>query len=315
MVEAQGGKMMTCALALALVLAGCSGVGVAQTTAPQAGDASADGTIVTAADAKPRSKVQLTGDAWELLKGAMADDKHPDIRMQALAALGTMGSNARSTKMIVAAYDDKDVDVRTAAVLATAQTRDRALLPGLHRLLDDREPQVAFTAANTLWRMGDHAGADLLMTVVDGDRKASAGLVHGSMHSANREMHDPAALAKLGATEGASMLLGPFGFGITAYEYMKRNGGDSARVKAVEDISQTRTPDVRTTLLAALRDKDPAVRAAAAKAVRLYHDKDVEAALALLLADSKKPVQYSAAAAYLVCVGAVAAPPAVPLTP
>jgi hypothetical protein len=150
---------------------------------------------------------------------------------------------------------------------------------------------------------------------VDGDRKASAGLVHGSMHSANREMHDPAALAKLGATEGASMLLGPFGFGITAYEYMKRNGGDSARVKAVEDISQTRTPDVRTTLLAALRDKDPAVRAAAAKAVRLYHDKDVEAALALLLADSKKPVQYSAAAAYLVCVGAVAAPPAVPLTP
>ena len=170
-------------------------------------------------------------------------------------------------------------------------------------------------AANVLWRMGDHSGEDILLAVVDGERKAGSGLVHGGMHQASREMHDPASMAKLGAMEGASLLLGPFGFGVTAYEYAKKNGGDSGRVKAVEDIAQGKTPEVKKTLMEALRDKDPGVRAAAAVAVRGDRDPDVAAELAKMFGDSKRPVQLSAAAAYLVCVGEVALPPAVPLTP
>jgi hypothetical protein len=57
---------------------------------------------------------------------------------------------------------------------------------------------------------------------------------------------------------------------------------------------------------------DPTVRAAAAKAIRVYHDEETAKALALLFMDPKKPVQFSGAAAYLVCVGAVAMPPRTP---
>jgi hypothetical protein len=261
---------------------------------------------------KPKSQAQLTTEAWKMLTDAVTDDKHNEIQIQGLSALGTMGRDRRSSKMIVDALGDTDVDVRTAAVLAIGQTRNRMLLPRVRKMLDDKEPQVAYTAAVTLWRMGDHSGEDLLMAVIDGDRKASAGLMNGSMHAANRELHDPAALAKMGALQGASMLLGPFGFGITAYEYIRKSGGgDSARVTAIELISESKTPDVRDELIGALKDKDQAVRAAAAKALRGYREPKVSQAIALLFDDPKLPVQLVAAASYLISSGAVTMPPPV----
>ena len=283
-----------------------------QTSTPSADP---DAAIVTADD-HPKSRAELVTEAWKLLEDALADDKHAETRIQGLAALGTMGSDARAGKMIVAAYEDKDVDVRTAAVLATGETRNHALIPQMKKLLNDPEPLVAFTTASTLWKMGDHAGEDLLVAVVDGDRKASANLIHGSMHEANKELHDPAALAKIGAMQGASMLLGPFGFGITAFEYIKRNGGgDSPRVTAIEEISQSHTPATRRELLGAVTDKDPGVRAAAAKGLRSFRDAEVNHALAMLFMDPKKPVRFSGAAAYLISAGAVVLPRPVPLNP
>jgi len=274
-----------------------------------------DAQVVTS-PAHPQSKTELTATAWKLLEDALvADDKHVDIRIQGLAALGTMGANARTAKMITGAFADKELDVRTAALLAAAQTKNHALIPAMRPLLDDKEPQVAFAAACALWKLGDHSGQDLLVDVINGDRKANPSLVHGGMHQANRELHDPAALAKLGALEGASALLGPFGFGITAYEYIKKNGGNSARVAAIEDISQSHTPEVHKVLLDALTDKDPTVRAAAARAVRVYKDADTQKALAMLLGDSKRPVQLQAAAAYLIAAGVVATPPPTPVQP
>ena len=91
---------------------------------------------------------------------------------------------------------------------------------------------------------------------------------------------------------------------------MKRNGGNagSPRVVAIEDISQLKSPAVRSELLGAVTDKDQSVRAAAAKALSSYHDAEVNQALALLLQDSKKPVQLEGAASYLISVGAVATP-------
>ena len=95
----------------------------------------------------------------------MVDAKHPQTRIQGLAALGLLRS-PRSEKMIVDAMADPDVDVRTAAALAAGQTRDRNLTTPLRNLLDDKEPQVAFTAASTLWKMNDKSGEDILMAVV-----------------------------------------------------------------------------------------------------------------------------------------------------
>ena len=246
--------------------------------------------------------------AWSLLTSALADRKHSDVRIQALAALGLLGGNPRSLKLIIDTFADPDVDLRTAAVLAAGQTRSPLVTTDLRRMLDDKEPQVDFAAATALWKMNDRSGEDVLIAVVDGDRRTGAGLVGGTMHTMDRDLHNPGELARLGAMQGASMLLGPFGFGIAAIEYMRKNGGDAARVSAVEEIAENHTAPIRARLIAALGDRDVAVRTAAAKALASYHEPEVAPALANDFEDAKAPVRLTSAASYLVSTGAVAPP-------
>jgi hypothetical protein len=252
--------------------------------------------------------------ASSMLQDAVTDDKHPQTRIQALAALGLLRS-PDSERMIGNAMLDADVDVRTAAALAAGQTRDPNLTTSLRNLLDDKEPQVAFTAALTLAKMGDRSGEDILMAVVDGDRRTQAGVLHGTEHKISRELHNPAKLAKLGATQGAAMLLGPFGFGITAIEFIRQNGGDAARAAAIEQIAQEKTEPIHRELLDALKDKDPGVRAAAAKALVDYHDQETQDAVYSLLLDPKDPARLTAAAAYLRIMGVPGPLEAKPLRP
>ncbi len=258
--------------------------------------------------AKAKSPAELRDKAWTMLTTA-AQDNHAETRVQALAALGTMGGNTRSLALIKDAMKDTDVDVRVAAALAAGQTKSPNVTTGLRTLLDDKEPAVAFIAALTLWKMHDRSGEDVLKAIVDGDRKTSAGMMHGTKHSINKQLHDPAAMAKYGATQGAYYFLGPFGIGLTAWEYLHKNGGDTARISAIEAIAQNHTAPIRAQLIDAMDDKDLGVRAAACKALARYHDKDVPAALGKVFDDSKPPVRLTAAAAYLISTGAVSGSP------
>jgi HEAT repeat protein len=270
------------------------------TTSPNEKSAAPDDTEIVPTDRLHRTVAENTAEAWTTLTNALKDPKHPDVRIQALAALGTLGNNVRAENLITAAMKDPDFDVRTAAILAAGQTKDRNLTTPIRNMLDDNEPQVAFTAATTLWKMNDHSGEDILVAVVNGDRKATAGLKDSTKHTIAKDLHSPSTLARIGALQGASILLGPFGFGITAYEYMRKNGVDTSRVTAIEQISEEKTGPIRSTLIAALDDKDPAVRAAAAKALgHNYHDKEVADALLPVFDDSKRPVRLTAAAAYI----------------
>ena len=239
--------------------------------------------------------------AWRMLEDA-SKDKRAQTRIEALAALGMLRC-PDSERLIGNAMLDPDLDVRTAAALAAGQTRNPNLTTNLRNLLDDKEPQVAFTAAMTLAKMGDRSGEDILMAVIDGDRKTHPGVLEGTGHKISRDLHNPAKLAKLGAMQGAAMLLGPFGFGIAAFEFMRQSGGDAARAAAIEQVAQEKTEPIHRELLDALRDKDPGVRAAAAKALVDYHDKETQDAVYTLLLDPKDPARLTAAAAYLRIMG------------
>jgi hypothetical protein len=259
-----------------------------------------DDTDFAPTDRLQRTVAENTSEAWEMITTALNDPKHSDVRIQALAALGTLGNNARGEKLITSAMKDPDFDVRTASILAAGQTKDRNLTTPIRQMLNDNEPQVAFTAATTLWKMNDHSGEDILVAVVNGDRKATATLKDSSKHTISKDLHSPSTLARIAALQGASLLLGPFGFGVGAYEYMHKNGVDTSRVTAVEQISEEKIAPIRSTLIAALNDKDPAVRAAAAKALgTTYHDKEISDALLPIFDDSKRPVRLTAAAAYI----------------
>jgi HEAT repeat protein len=290
--------------------AAASSMALAQTPAPdRTPDQTPDGKIVESVPLKPKTPAELRAQAWTTLTDAVNDGKHAETQVQALAAVGLMGSNPRSLDLLRKAMADKNVDIRVAAVVAAGQTKSPNITTDLRRMLDDKEPSVAFTAALTLWKMHDRSGEDILTAVADGGRRSSAKFINGTEHDISKEIHDPAALARMGALQGASMLLGPFGIGIGAYEYLHKNGGDSARVSAIDAIAQNHTAPIRTELLSALGDKDLGVRAAAAKALSRYHEPDVPPAIAKLFDDTKPPVRFTAAAAYLISSGAVVGSP------
>jgi HEAT repeat protein len=289
------------------VIAGTGLSAKAQQPPPKTADP--DAQVVQPAPAKPKTPAQLKAQAWTMLTDAVTDEKHEETRTQALAALGLMGGNPRSLGLIKDAMKDKDVDIRVAAALAAGQTKSPNITTDLRRMLDDKEPAVAFIAALTLWKMHDRSGEDILTAVADGDRKTTASLLNGTTHSISKELHDPAAMAKYGATQGAYMLLGPFGIGLTAFEYLHKNGGDSARVSAIEAIAENHTVPIRKELIGATLDKDFGVRTAACKALARYRDPDVPPALAKVFDDTKPPVKLTAAAAYLISTGTVAGSP------
>ena len=290
--------------AFTLTLSG--GALLSQTPTPVADP---DSKIVEPAPVVAQTPAALQQQAWTMLSTSVAEDMHADLRIQTLAALGMMGSNPRSLAMIESAMKAKDIDIRIACVLAAGQTKSPALTTALRRLLDDKEPAVAFAAAITLWKMHDKSGEDILMAVADGDRATTSGFIDGAAHKLNKQLHHPGGIARFGAMQGVYMLLGPFGMGLTAYEYLHKNGGDEARVSAIEAIAEDHTAPIRAELIAALMDKDLGVRAAAARALSHYREPAVAAKIANCFLDSKPPVRLTAAAAYLISTGAVAGSP------
>lgn len=274
---------------------------------------SADGKIVTSSSAaqaqeeEPELKTTTPSidAAWNLLTTAM--HKPTQTQIIALAALSTMGTDTKAAALIREGMNSSELEVRQAAIVAAGQTKNRALIPALRERLKDPEPEAVFTAAVTLWKLNDHSGEDFLRSVADGDRRAKPGLMHGAKNDVNKELHNPEAMATLGATTGASILLGPFGFGVKAFEYMLKSGSDPARAAAIDLLAESHTADVHAELVDALGDKDQAVRAAAAKALGQRHDAGAMKAIGPLLNDPKLPVRLFAAAAYINCSRGTAA--------
>ena len=245
-------------------------------------------------------------EAWTLLHDAATNGK-PDMRIQALGALSALNGSVEARKLIAAGLQDNERDVRVAAVLAVQAMKDRRMFPALRKALDDSAPEVSFAAATTLWRMGDTSGRDVLYDVLDGDRKASTGLIGSSLHTANKDLHSPSTLAMLGAKQGAYALLGPFGIGLDALEYARKGtSGNTARVLAATLLADKRDTATRDQMIAALQDKDSFVRTAAAHALGDYRGKVVTDPLMDAFCDAKPSVRLVAAASYIRATGGAA---------
>jgi HEAT repeat protein len=299
-------------LSLASIAALAGGGIVAQdqqhpASAPAQNQSAAASQDASTVQTKVEPPAETLSRSWQLLTDSVQDAKHVESRTQALNALSDLGANPRADGLIAAAMKDPDLDVRSAAILAAGKTKARALDEPVRALLNDPEPQVVFIAATTLWKeFHDRSGEDILAAIAAGDRKANPSLIHGAEHDMSRTMHSPSALAKIGITTGAGMVLGPFGFSISAIEYARKNGGDGARVQAIDLLAEERSEGLREQMKSALDDSDAGVRAAAVRVLGGFHRAEDARDIAILLDDSKLPVRLAAAAAYIDCRSAAA---------
>ena len=238
--------------------------------------------------------------ACDLLKQGLGD-KNPDVRRQAVTALGSIGiENPEALQEVESGLKDGDSLVRQTAAAMLGQMKSKRSIPALKIALDDSSPEVAFAAAKALWDVGDKSGRDLIEDVLTGQQKANESALSGAMRDAKRKIHDPKAMAVMGFKEASGALLGPFNIGLVAAEQAMKDGGGGPRALATTMLAQDcDVESFRLLQWSCANDKNWAVKAASAKALGQCGNPDGIPKLEQLLSDSHHAVKFMAAASII----------------
>jgi HEAT repeat protein len=235
--------------------------------------------------------------------GFLADslkDKNPDSRKQAVQALGLVSPHEPYLSQLEAMLDDKDVEVRLAAITSLVDLRNARTVPTLRKALDSDVPEVSFAAAKALWTLKEPAGREALVSVLSGDTKTSSGFITKQKRDALRMLHTPRTLFLFALQQGANFapVIG-LGAGVSSVEGILSDPSVSGRAATALLLSTDKDPQVLQALQDALADKDWSVRAAAVHAIALRNDPALETDLVPLFEDKKEAVRVRAAAGYL----------------
>ena len=235
----------------------------------------------------------------ELLQHAL-DDRNPDTRKQAVAALSLAYESGPLFTRLVEMLQDKDVEVRQAVVASLAEVKTQSATAALHQALDDSVPEVSFAAAKALWTRRDPAGKKALLSVLEGESKTSSNFFSKQKREALRMMHTPRTTFLFAVHQGVGFVPVPgLGEGIASMQAILTDSGVSGRASAALLLSNERDSATLAALKDALNDKEWSVRAAAVHALCLRNDPSFRKDLEPLLLDDKGPVRLRAAAGYL----------------
>src|SRR5581483_796848 len=235
----------------------------------------------------------------DILDNALKD-KNPDTRKQAAIALSLVGSTQPFPERLEMLLEDKDVEVRVAAVASLAELKNSRTIPALHKALNDDVPEVSFAAARALWALKDPEGKQVLLSVLSGETKTSSGYLAKQKRDALRMMHTPKTMFLFTVKEGAGLAPVPgLGEGISSMQGLLSDPSVSGRATAALLLEKETDPQVLAALKEALADKEWSVRAAAVHALVLRDEPAIETEIVPLLDDKSEPVRLRAAAGYL----------------
>jgi HEAT repeat protein len=227
-------------------------------------------------------------------------DKNPDSRKQAVQALGLVSAREPYLSQLEAMLDDKDLEVKLAAITSLVDLKSGRTVAALRKALDSDVPEVSFAAAKALWTLNEPVGREALLSVLSGDTKTSSGFITKQKREALRMLHTPKTMFMFAVQQGANFV--PFpgaGAGISSLQGILSDPGVSGRAATALLLSTDRAPDVLPALQDALTDKDWSVRAAAVHAIALRNDAALAPELVPLFEDKKEAVRVRAAAGYL----------------
>jgi HEAT repeat protein len=233
--------------------------------------------------------------AWDVLKKGL-QDSNPEKRRMTAAALSGAGLNPAALQMLFDAMaNDKDPEVRQAAAASFGEMKARVAIPKLKAAMEN-DPQISFAAARSLWLMGDRSGRGLIEEVATGQQKNPTGKVAQAKLEASRKLHDPNGLARMGAEQAASALLGPFSIGLKAATELAKDAGAQSRLLAITLLVQQCDADSISSIQTAFSDdKNEIVRAGAAKALGICGGGQSVPALTDAISSEKFSVQIAAA--------------------
>lgn len=227
-------------------------------------------------------------------------DKNPDTRKQAATALSLGGPREPFVSQLDSMLDDKDVEVRLAAVSSLADLKAKPTLAALRKALNDDVPEVGFAAAKALYGRNDPAGKAALLSVLSGETKVASGFITKQKRDAIRMMHTPRPLIMFALKQGIGFAPVPgLGEGISSMQGILSDPGVSGRALAALLLGKEKDVATLQALREGLMDKDASVRAAAVHSLALRNDPVLQPDLVPLLDDRKESVRLRAATGYL----------------
>lgn len=240
--------------------------------------------------------------AWQVLTSAIQD--HSAIhRQNAIGALSTLPPWSSTVRLLTNALKrDKDDRVRAAAAAALGTIKAEKAIPDLRAALDDEQVAVRFAAAQSLWKMGDHSGRDVLLNVLEGESSPGGGMnkmIRQQWDDATGKLHDPQALAWMGAEEASGAFLGPFAIGVTMAEQLTKDKGAPARVLSASMLASDHNPKTVRDLDESLGDNNWVVRVAAVKALGAHSCVRLIPDLTPFLDDKHDELRFAAATSIL----------------
>jgi HEAT repeat protein len=227
-------------------------------------------------------------------------ESNPDTRKQAVIALSLAGTSEPFLSQVESMLDDKDVEVRLAAVASLVDLPSERTTAKLHKALNDDVPEVSFAAARALWTLNDPEGKAALFSILSGETKATTGFFPKQKREAMRMMHTPRTMFMFAMVTGAAFAPVPgVGAGIASMQGILSDAGVSGRATVALLFGTEKNAATLQALRDALSDKDWSVRAAAVHSLALWNDPSLEGDIVPLLDDKKEAVRLRAAAGYL----------------
>jgi HEAT repeat protein len=227
-------------------------------------------------------------------------ESNPDTRKQAVIALSLAGTSEPFLSQVESMLDDKDVEVRLAAVASLVDLPSERTTAKLHKALNDDVPEVSFAAARALWTLNDPEGKAALFSILSGETKTTTGFFPKQKREAMRMMHTPRTMFMFAMVTGAAFAPVPgVGAGIASMQGILSDAGVSGRATVALLFGTEKNAATLQALRDALSDKDWSVRAAAVHSLALWNDPSLQEDIVPLLEDKKEAVRLRAAAGYL----------------
>lgn len=227
-------------------------------------------------------------------------DKNPETRTHAVQALGLVSASEPYLSQLEAMLEDKDVEVRLAAITSLVDLKNQRTVPTLLQALGSDVPEVSFAAAKALWALNEPSGREALISVLTGETKTSSGFITKQKRDALRMFHTPQTMIMFALKQGATFAPVPgLGAGVSSLQGILTDPSVSGRAATALLLSTEKSPEILRALRDALADSNWSVRAAAVHAIALRNDPHLESDLVPLLDDKKEAVRVRAAAGYL----------------
>jgi HEAT repeat protein len=231
---------------------------------------------------------------------AALKDKNPDTRKQAAIALSLVGSIEPYPSQLESLLDDKDVEVRLAAIASLTDVKNDRTVPALHKALNDEVPEVSFAAARSLFAMNDPDGKKALLAIVSGESKADSSYFAKQKRDALRMVHTPKTMFMFAVRTGASIAPVPgLGAGVSSMQALLSDPAVSGRATAVLLLEKDKDAETLSAQKEALEAKEWSVRAAGVHALVLRDNPAFQSNIVPLLDDKNDAVKLRAAAGYL----------------